>query len=278
MITLDGKHGWVVSYLNKHNLTNNAVSEIHNNSWTMCTTIKPNWKFDELPKNIAGKGYQGAAMALSGKHSGIFSLIWPAQHEGREVLHYMIKGELWYTNRETGKEEIIQVDFVMHDENMGKSQHRFLEEWLDICLSYDNDNETLTMSVRAESQDEWNTKEEKLGGKIIDYTGGHVWIGCANAFDTQSNEQFWKGYCKSAGLFAKKLDDSERDRFFKEYPKFKGIAKYFRGYAHRRQVYNFEQMKPIVFTNFLTTTHYKAYDFSGNGNHPMIYKEEWGLY
>ena len=34
MITLDGKHGWLVSNLNKHNLTNNAVSEIHNNSCT----------------------------------------------------------------------------------------------------------------------------------------------------------------------------------------------------------------------------------------------------
>ena len=27
-----------------------------------------------------------------------------------------------------------------------------------------------------------------------------------------------------------------------------------------------------------TSTPYKAFDFSGNGNHPIIYKREWGVY
>ena len=37
-------------------------------------------------------------------------------------------------------------------------------------------------------------------------------------------------------------------------------------------------MNPLAFTNFKTSTPYNAFDFSGNGNHPIIYKREWGVY
>ena len=150
--------------------------------------------------------------------------------------------------------------------------------WIDIVLSYDRKNATLVLQTREELQETWSTQLVKIDGEIIDYSGSHVWVGCANAFASCPEPQFYSGHVRCLGVFNSVLTEKYRDKFYKEYQDFRGIAKYFRGHAHRRQVYNFEEMKPLAFTNFKTSTPYKAYDFSGNGNHPIIYKREWGVY
>ena len=51
MITLDGTHGWVISYTNKHNISGKVVEEINHGDWTFCTSIKPEWDVDKLTLN-----------------------------------------------------------------------------------------------------------------------------------------------------------------------------------------------------------------------------------
>ena len=34
MITLDGTHGWVISYTNKHNISGKVVEDINHGDWT----------------------------------------------------------------------------------------------------------------------------------------------------------------------------------------------------------------------------------------------------
>ena len=118
----------------------------------------------------------------------------------------------------------------------------------------------------------------EINGEIIDYSGSHVWIGCANGFESCPEPQFYSGNIRALGVFNSVLSVKDRDKFYKEYHEFRGIPKYFRSNAHKRQVYNFEKMTPLAFSNFKTKTAYKAFDFSGNGNHPIIYKREWGVY
>ena len=264
MITLDGKHGWVISYTNKHNISGKLIEDLNHGDWTFCTSIKPEWDPDKLTFNIDDKGYRGGIVCRNGMHTGIFNVTWPTD-DGEDHLKF-IKGELWYDSP-TGEKKIAVLEKqVKHD------------GWIDIILSYNRKESTLVMQVREDYNEGWETELIKIDGEIIDYGGSHVWVGCANAFHSSPEPQFFQGHIRCLGVFNSVLTDEYRDKFYREYKDFRGIAKYFRGHAHRRQVYNFEEMKPLAFTNFKTSTPYKAFDFSGNGNHPIIFKREWGVY
>ena len=54
MITLDGSHGWVISYTNKHNISGKVVEDINKGNWTFCTSIQPEWNPNQLPP-VLGK-------------------------------------------------------------------------------------------------------------------------------------------------------------------------------------------------------------------------------
>lgn len=264
MITLDGTHGWVISYTNKHNISGKKVEDINKGDWTFCTSIKPDWDRDNLLMNIEGRGYRGGVLCRNGMHSGIFNVLW--QTEDKSAWLKSIKGEIWY-DTPNGEKKVAIIEYKVKN-----------TDWLDIVLSYDRKNSILKLQVREEGEFEWNTQELEINGQIINYGGSHVWIGCANAFASSPEPQFYQGDIRGIGVFNSVLTDEYRDKFYTEYQEFRGLMKYFRGHAHRRQVYNFEKMNPLVFTNFKTTTLYKAFDFSGNGNHPIIYKREWGVY
>ena len=263
MITLDGSHGWVISYTNKHNISGKVVEDINKGNWTFCTSIQPEWNPNQLILNIDNKGYRGGVLVRNGMHSGIFNVLWPSE-DGKEWLKF-IKGEIWYDTPE-GKTEIAMLD-----------KRVFGNGWVDITLTYDRENSKLIFSTREIGQ-EWEVQEMEINGEIIDYSGSHVWIGCANGFESCPEPQFYSGNNRALGVFNSVLSVKDRDKFYKEYHEFRGIPKYFRSNAHKIQVYNFEKMSPLAFTNFKTKTAYKAFDFSGNGNHPIIYKREWGVY
>ena len=42
MITLDGTHGWVISYTNKHNISGKVVEDINHGDWSFCTSVNQN--------------------------------------------------------------------------------------------------------------------------------------------------------------------------------------------------------------------------------------------
>jgi len=274
MITLDGTHGWVISYTNKHNISGKVVEDINHGDWSFCTSVKPEWNPDKLDMNISqfsseldrdvSIGHRGGIVVRNGRHSGIFNVLWPFD-DHPDVLGKFIKGEIWYDTPE-GKVEIAILESRI-----------FEDDWVDIVISYNKSKKCVTLQTREQNQ-EWKTKTLEINGQIIDYSGSHVWIGCANAFESCPEPQFYNGHIRCLGVFNSVLSEKDRDKFYKEYHDFKGIPKYFRSNAHKRQVYNFEKMNPLAFTNFKTTTPYKAFDFSGNGNHPIIYKREWGVY
>jgi hypothetical protein len=264
MITLDGTHGWVISYTNKHNISGKVVEDINTGNWTFCTSIKPEWNKDNLLMNIDGINYRGGVLCRNGMHSGIFNVLW--QTEDKSKWLKSIKGEIWY-DTPGGETEVAIMEYKVRN-----------EEWIDIILSYDRKSSKLKLQAREEGEINWDIQEIDIDGEIIDYSGSHVWIGCANGFESCPEPQFYQGHIRCLGVFNSVLTESDRDKFYNEYQDFKGIPKYFRSNAHKRQVYNFEKMNPLALTNFKTTTPYKAFDFSGNGNHPIIYKREWGVY
>jgi len=275
MITLDGTYSWVLSYTNKHNISGKVIESINTGDWTFCTSVKPEWNIDKLDMNISKFdpdlnrdvkfGHRGGIIVRNGRHTGIFNVLWP--YDDIDVLGKYIKGEIWYETPE-GEVKIA----IMETRIFG-------DGWIDIIFSYNRSKKCITLSTREHDHDDWwKVEEMKINGEIINYVGSHVWIGCANAFES-SKEQFYSGHIRCIGVFNSALSETDRDKFYEEYHDFKGIPKYFsRSAEHRKQVYSFEKMNPISFTNFKTTTPYKAFDFSGNGNHPIIYKKKWGVY
>ena len=154
MITLDGSHGWVISYTNKHNISGKVVEDINKGNWTFCTSIQPEWNPNQLILNIDNKGYRGGVLVRNGMHSGIFNVLWPSE-DGKEWLKF-IKGEIWYDTPE-GKTEIAMLD-----------KRVFGNGWVDITLTYDRENRKLIFSTREIGQ-EWEVQEMEINGQIIDY-------------------------------------------------------------------------------------------------------------
>ena len=95
MITLDGTHGWVVTYTNKHNISGKIMADINIGNWTFCSSFQPEWNPNKLILNLNNEGYRGGIVVRNGMHSGIFNVLWPADDE-RDGWMKFIKGEIWY--------------------------------------------------------------------------------------------------------------------------------------------------------------------------------------
>ena len=145
MITLDGTHGWVISYTNKHNISGKVVEDINTGDWTFCTSIKPEWNKDNLLMNIDGKGYRGGVLCRNGMHSGIFNVLW--QTEDKSKWLKSIKGEIWYDSSE-GETKVAIMEYQVKN-----------TEWIDIILSYDRKNSKLKLQAKEEGETEWVVQE-----------------------------------------------------------------------------------------------------------------------
>jgi hypothetical protein len=133
------------------------------------------------------------------------------------------------------------------------------------CEMVYNDYDIYDEISGAERKNYYFYKQLELGGDIIDYRDSWLWLGCANAFGTCDKEhrQYFRGDISHVGVFGKKLDEHE-------------VKSFFNSCDSGLETADLDDLVPVTYTDFITRTPYKSFDYSGNGNHIVEYNPDWG--
>ena len=117
----------------------------------------------------------------------------------------------------------------------------------------------------AEKGKHYYSKQLEIEGDIIDYRDSWLWLGCENACGScdEEHRQYLQGKISHVGVFGKKLDEPEVKSFFDSCDS--GLKNT-----------DLNDLVPLSYTDFITRTPYKSFDYSGNGNHIVEYNPDWG--
>ena len=91
-----------------------------------------------------------------------------------------------------------------------------------------------------------------------------MWVGAANAFNScdDAHKHYYRGEISFVGVYGRYLSD---DEIRKVYDNSQSVW-------HQKQL---QDENTVLFSNLQTTTPYKIYDDSDNGNHLILYDEAW---
>jgi hypothetical protein len=130
-----------------------------------------------------------------------------------------------------------------------------LENEYNIGMVHNKNDKSITLYVND------IFKTEIYEGNIIDYSNSWLWIGTACGIDGYDKRYsyFYNGEINYIGIFRKAFNKNEIDEIITD---------------GKIVDYN-SQYWPIFISNFKEVTKYKVKDESGNGNHLIIYNNEW---
>jgi hypothetical protein len=254
MINFKGDDAWFLPNVHKSHLSNYPLNRICEDSFTFCVRTKINW--DKMEADTM-KGW-GGIMMRNGMHSGLVAV--------KSKSSFAINGEVW-TNID-GNPTPKTIYLRIHENDK--------DSWLDLTYIYEIKGVLTIMSDKSVSLD-WDnvagankskhyySKQLEIKGNIIDYRDSWLWLGCANAFGgcDEEHRQYLQGKISHIGIFGKKLDEHEVKSFFDSCDS--GLENT-----------DLNDLVPVSYTDFITRTPYKSFDYSGNGNHIVEYNPDWG--
>jgi hypothetical protein len=104
-------------------------------------------------------------------------------------------------------------------------------------------------------------KTVKYEGELVDYSNSWLWVGAAcgaEGYDERYS-YFYQGDISYVGIFKKALNTSDISNILSD-----------------NQIINYDsKYSPILISDFKEITQYKIKDQSNNGNHLVIYNNEW---
>jgi len=125
----------------------------------------------------------------------------------------------------------------------------------DVGMIHDFHTKTISLYVNGE------IKKNTYEGNLMDYSNSWLWVGAACGLDEydQQYSHFFEGDVNYVGIFKKAFSINEIVEIIDE-------GKIVDYSSHHR---------PILITNFKEKTQYKIKDQSDNGNHLILYNNEW---
>ena len=254
MIKLKGNNAYFLPNVHKSNLSTFPLNKICKDSFTFCVRVKINW--DKMEADTL-KSW-GGIMMRNGMHSGLVAV--------KSQNSFAINGEIW-TNIDgtpTPKTLFLRI----HEDNK--------DSWLDLTYIYETSGLLSIMSDKSVSLD-WDkvaganknkyyySKQLEIEGDIIDYKDSWLWFGCANAFGScdEEHRQYLQGEISHFGVFGKKLNEDE-------------VKQFFNSCDSNLETANLNDLIPVSYSDFKTRTPHKAFDYSGHGNHIVMYNPDWG--
>ena len=207
----------------------------------------------------------GGIMMRNGMHSGLVAV--------KSQNSFAINGEIW-TNIDgtpTPKTLFLRI----HEDNK--------DSWLDLTYIYETSGLLTIMSDKSVSLDRvegapniifdkelnknkyYYFKQLEIERDIIDYRDSWLWFGCASAFASCNKEhrQYLQGDISHFGVFGKKLNEDE-------------VKQFFNSCDSNLETANLNDLIPVSYSDFKTQTPHKSFDYSGNGNHIVMYNPDWG--
>jgi hypothetical protein len=224
----------------KYGLHENQITDITKSDFSIYCRFKPN--HDLIDKKLKEHGTcEGAIVAKNGQHFGIFFNTFNANGK---------------TNR------TVSFTFWQHDEKLGKDVQTNLEFYYDkedryyeVMLSHDIEKKEFTLKEGIESQ-------TVTYDNIIDYSDSYTWIGAATLISDDYQSVFY-GDIDKLHIQRSVMNEEYATQFFQSYPTF------------LKNIENDDTLYNVFSSDFKKLTYYKILDMSGNGYHPILFKNEW---
>mgnify|MGYP003144367223 CR=1 FL=1 len=220
---------------NHNSLILNEVKRFWDSEFTLLLRFKPDRQ--KCLDNInMGTDHVGCPVAMNGKHIGIFYKINQADEQ--------VVFEWWEVGKKGDDFHSINIPFKLKEQT----------DYFDVILRRNED--TFTFSVNGV------VKQGKTNLLSGDYSHSLLWLGAATMYSKEHSFPFI-GEMDKIHIAKSALNNNDVGEFFSDYDLF--IEK---------------QQKKLLVNNlfsssFKKTTYFKILDESGNGNHPILYKDEW---
>ena len=238
MIKLNGRDCYFVIPESKYGLSDVVPKYVTENDFTFAVRCKPAW--DKMREGTYSQ--EGGLVIKNGMHMGISCFV----NDGNRYF----KCTLWVKDRKE-KIECIEHHFIVSHEEKDKEyfitfRHNFKEKRM-VIGNYD-----------------FFREKTYKGASPIDYSGSWLWVGAANAFNScdDAHKHYYRGEISFVGVYGRYLSDEEIKKV----------------YDNSQSVWHQKQLQDettVLFSNLQTTTPYKIYDDSDNGNHLILYDEAW---
>jgi hypothetical protein len=234
----------------KYNLVNYNMQDLLKEDFSIYCRFTPDIK--KINKIIEKDGvYNGAIIAKNGKHAGIF-------HNGYKgeggTVHKKIGWVFWSHDIETGTDVEKRIEFDVMD--YGSDE---IEKHYDIVLNHNvNKKEFTLIEVASENSVKMNYDN------IIDYSNSYTWIGAATLI-AETHQSIFLGDISKISIQRSVADEMSWNDFFTDYD----------SWIEKAYEYGTSGLRNVFSTDFSKRTYYKLMDMSGNGFHPVLFKNEW---
>lgn len=236
----------------KYNLVNHEIQDLLKADFSIYCRFKPDVK--KINKIIEEEGvYNGAIIAKNGKHAGIF-------HSGyigeTGEVSKKIGFTFWSHDIETGTdvEKRMEFDVLWEMVEDGIEEERYY----DVVLNHNANKKEFTL---IETKSECSVRMNY--DNIIDYSNSYTWIGAATLI-AETHRSVFCGDIAKISIQRSEADELSWNDFFTDYNSWLEKSK---GYM--------TSLRNVFCSDFSKRTYYKLMDMSGNGNHPVLFKNEW---
>jgi hypothetical protein len=129
------------------------------------------------------------------------------------------------------------------------------DDYYHVSMIHSKKSKTITLIVNDIE------KTVKYEGELVDYSNSWLWVGAACGAEDYDERYsyFYQGEIGYVGIFSKELNN-----------------KIIFDILSKDEIINYDSVySPILITDFKEITQYKIKDKSNNGNHLVIYNNEW---
>ena len=249
----DKHNTYLFHNIDRHGLIINKVQDMMFWKFTMLVEIVPDLQHIK-EKLKTEDNFQQCIIGKNGKHTGLFLCAYVID----ETIHFNLEYQWWELG---GRVANHAVTYVNEDVFKNLILPIHVEENSKFEVVVERTENEITVKANGNSQ----TSEY---GDLIDYSTALMWLGAANRLnDTLDAEDpynnIYVGEINKLHLQDKPLDPAYQAMFFNDYEKFLDLK------------LDVKRSKIYITTDFSEVSPYKILDQSGNGNHPVIYKDEW---
>ena len=231
----DSKNVYLFQTGNHNSLILNNGARFWDSEFTLLMRFKPD-KESSLQNTNMGSDHVGCPIAMNGKHIGIFYKV--NEYEEQVVF------EWWELGKQGDEFKSLVHSFKLDDKI----------EYFDVILRRNENKFTFSVNGKVLQSD-----TELLSD---DYTHSLLWLGAATMFSEEHSFPF-RGDIEKVSLNKSALTNTHVNKFFTDYDTF------------LKDLNITANAYPLFASSFKKHTYYKIMDESINGNHPILYKDEW---
>lgn len=239
--------------IDRHGLIVNKVQDMLFWKFTLLVEIKPDFNYiKEKLKHV--DNFQQCIIGKNGKHTGLFLCAYIIDGS----IHCNLEYQWWELGGRVTNHAVTYVN-----------EEVFKNIILPVHIEENSIFKIIVQKTAKEIVIESNgNRVSESYGDFIDYTTALMWLGAANRLNDSLDAEDPYNNIYQGDIFKLHLQDvplreEYKKLFFNDYKKFLDLK------------LDIKKNKVYITTDFSEISPYKILDQSGNGNHPIIFRNEW---